>query len=173
MVFERYSRVEKAIESTILESYIQGVPTRNIQNVLKAKVLENISPSYVSSMSAGLDEKVHAFMERPIKHDIRYMYVDATYFRVRDLSACRSKALYIVIGITADGYRGFMGCRLYWRRLKTTNVLERMNLEIKRRKGKIGAFPSEQSQLRVVCSILMDLDEEWMTGRKYLKEEID
>ena len=63
MVFERYSRVEKAIESTILESYIQGVPTRNIQNVLKAKVLENISPSYVSSMSAGLDEKVHAFME--------------------------------------------------------------------------------------------------------------
>ena len=64
-------------------------------------------------MSAGLDEKVHAFMERTIKHDIRYMYVDTTYFRVRDLSTCRSKALYIVIGITADGYREFMGCRLY------------------------------------------------------------
>lgn len=87
--------------------------TRNIQNVLKNLGLENISPSYVSSLSAGLDEKVHAFMERPIRHDIRYMYVDATYFRVRDLSACRSKALYIVIGITADGYREFMGCRLY------------------------------------------------------------
>ena len=62
---------------------------------------------------------------------------------------------------------------LYSRRLRTTNVLDRMNLEIKRRTGKIGAFPSEQSQLRVVCSILMDLDEEWVTGRKYPKEEVD
>ena len=89
------------------------MPTRNIKAVLKNLGIENISPSYVSSLSAVLDEKVHAFMERPIRHDIRYMYVDATYFRVRDGSEYRSKALYIVIGITADGYREFMGCRLY------------------------------------------------------------
>ena len=62
---------------------------------------------------------------------------------------------------------------LYWRRLRTTDVLRRLNMEIKRKTRKIGAFPSEQSLIRVVCSILMDLDEEWMTGKKYLKEEID
>ena len=50
---------------------------------------------------------------------------------------------------------------------------KREYIELKRRTRKIGAFPSEQSLLRVVCSILMDLDEEWMTGRKYLKEEVD
>ena len=40
------------------------------------------------------------------------MYVDSTYFRVRNGTAYRSKALYIVIGITAYGYREFMGCHL-------------------------------------------------------------
>ena len=79
--------VEKAIESTILESYIQGVSTRNIQNVLKKLGLENISSSYISSLSAGLDEKVQAFMEYRLGHDIRYMYVDVTYLIVRDGSA--------------------------------------------------------------------------------------
>ena len=46
------------------------------------------------------------------------------------------------------------------RRLRTTNVLERLNLEFKRRTGKIGAFPSEQSLLRLVVSIMMDINEE-------------
>jgi len=57
------------------------------------------------------------------------------------------------------------------RRLRTTNVLERLNLEFKRRTRKIGAFPSEQSLLRVVVSIMMDINEEWITGRKYINME--
>ncbi|MHB8359535.1 MAG: transposase, partial [Thermoplasmataceae archaeon] len=59
------------------------------------------------------------------------------------------------------------------RRLRTTNVLERLNLEFKRRTKKIGAFPSEQSLLRLVVSIMMDINEEWITGRKYMNMEID
>lgn len=62
---------------------------------------------------------------------------------------------------------------LYWQRLRTTNLLGRLNMDTKRRTRRIGAFPAEQSLPRVVCSILMDLDEEWMTGGKYLKEEVD
>ena len=58
-----------------------------------------------------------------------------------------------------------------WRRLRTTNMLERINLELKRRTRKIGAFPSEQSLLRLAVSILMDINEEWLTGRKYLSLE--
>ncbi len=61
--------------------------------------------------------------------------------------------------------------RQYWRRLRTTNMLERMNPEMKRRTRKIGAFPSEQSLLRLAVSILMDINEEWLTGRKYLSLE--
>ena len=61
--------------------------------------------------------------------------------------------------------------RQYWRRLRTTNMLERINLELKRRTRKVGAFPSEQSLLRLAVSILMDINEEWVTGRKYLSLE--
>jgi transposase-like protein len=59
------------------------------------------------------------------------------------------------------------------RRLRTTNVLERFNLELKRRTKKIGAFPSEQSLLRLTVSIMMDTHEEWITGTRYINMEVD
>ena len=59
------------------------------------------------------------------------------------------------------------------KRLRTTNVLERLNLEFKRRTRKIGAFQSEQSLLRLIVTIMMDINEEWITGRKYMNMEVD
>ena len=59
----------------------------------------------------------------------------------------------------------------FQKRLRTTNVLERLNLEFKRRTKKIGAFPSEQSLLRLVVTIMMDINEEWITGRRYINME--
>ena len=50
-------------------------------------------------------------------------------------------------------------------------MLERINLELKRRTRKIGAFPGDRSLLRLAVSILMNLDEEWQTGRRYLNME--
>ena len=59
----------------------------------------------------------------------------------------------------------------HWRRLRTTNMMERMNMELKRRTKKIGAFPNDASLLRLTVSLLMDIDEEWITGRRYLSME--
>jgi len=59
----------------------------------------------------------------------------------------------------------------HWRRIKTTNMLERVNKELKRRSRVIGAFPSEKSLIRLVVSILIDINEEWLTGRRYLNME--
>ena len=56
----------------------------------------------------------------------------------------------------------------HWRRLRTSNMLERINLELKRRTRKIGALPDDRSLLRLAVSILMNIDEEWHTGRRYL-----
>jgi len=64
-------------------------------------------------------------------------------------------------------------CESCQKMLRTTNVLERLNLELKRRTKKIGAFPSEQSLPRLVVTIMMDINEEWITGRKYMNMEID
>ena len=59
----------------------------------------------------------------------------------------------------------------HWKRLRTTNVMERVNRELKRRTKVVGVFPNEESLLRLVGSILMDINEEWVTGRGYLTME--
>ncbi|HBT38889.1 MAG: transposase [Pseudothermotoga sp.] len=59
----------------------------------------------------------------------------------------------------------------HWRRIKTTNILERVNKELKRQSRVVGAFSSERSLIRLVVSMLIDINEEWMTERMYLDME--
>ena len=56
----------------------------------------------------------------------------------------------------------------HWRRIKTTNILERVNKELKRCSGVVGAFPNERSLIRLAVAILIDINEERLTGRRYL-----
>ena len=63
-------------------------------------------------------------------------------------------------------YRSFP--KEHWRRIRTTNMVERVNAEIKRRTKVVGAFPSQSSLLRLVVSILININEEWITGNRYL-----
>jgi len=55
--------------------------------------------------------------------------------------------------------------------MKTTNILEKVNKELKRRSRAIGAFPNEQSLIRLAVVILIDINKEWLTGRRYLDME--
>jgi transposase-like protein len=57
------------------------------------------------------------------------------------------------------------------RRLRTTNLLERLNQEIKRRTRVATLFPNETSLLRLVSAVLMEVSEEWETGKVYLNTE--
>jgi transposase-like protein len=57
------------------------------------------------------------------------------------------------------------------RRLRTTNMLERVNKEIKRRTRVATLFPNEQSALRLVTAVLMEISEDWETNRTYLTME--
>ena len=54
------------------------------------------------------------------------------------------------------------------KKIRTTNGLERINKVLKRRSRVVGAFPNDASLLRLGGAILMDINEEWLTGRKYL-----
>jgi putative transposase len=99
-VFERYSRVEKSLRIAIAESYLEGVSTRKVKEVISKFGLEYISASEISRISKELDAKVKEFLERPIEGEIRYLFLDASYFKVR--SKCRyiTKALLIATGIS-------------------------------------------------------------------------
>ena len=61
--------------------------------------------------------------------------------------------------------------KTFWRRIRTTNLLESTNRELKRRSKVVGAFPNDQSLLRLAVSILMDKNEEWMTTHRFLNLE--
>lgn len=290
-VFERFSRVEKSLRIAIAEAYFEGISTRKVKEVVSKFGLEDISASEVSRIARELDEKVKEFLERPIEDEIRYLFVDASYFKVRSQGRYITKALLVVTGIhengcreilgakvalneeesvweslfeelrdrglrgvqlvVSDGHKGiqkavekaFLGAswqmcnvhfmravlknipkkdkaevayqlkealededkmqiladmlrqngfsksadtierfrfdlwnykafpRQHWRRIRTTNGVERINKELKRRSRSVGAFSNDESLLRLAVCILMDINEEWITGKKYLSLE--
>jgi transposase-like protein len=290
-VFDRYSRVEKSLRIAIAESYLQGVSTRRVREIVSKFGLENISASEVSRIAKELDEKVKEFLERSIEDKIRYLFMDASYFKVRSDGRYVNKALLTVTGIREDGLREILGAkvadsedeaiwesffeelkvrglkgvqlvisdghkgiqkavekaflgaswqmcnvhfmravlknipkkskseiayflqealedegkmqklaiyldergysksaetvelfrfdlwnykafpRTHWRKIRTTNVLERINKELKRRSRVAGAFPNDDSLLRLAVCIMMDINEEWITGNRYLSLE--
>jgi len=287
-VFDRYSRTEKALVNAIIESYLQGVSTRNVEKVVSCLGVNQLSASYVSKVGRELDTKVQEFMEKSLDSYYPYLFVDASYFKVRDDTRYVNKALLVIIGVRTDGHREVLGARVadaeheltwegmfsdlkeqgltkvdliisdghtgiqsaagrmfpgsswqmchvhfiravrrkvprkyhkeiaevlkesltdsgklleyatqldergfsraadtihrfhhglmnyrsappeFWKKIRTTNLLERVNRELKRWSKKIGAFPSDDSLLRLAGSILIDINEEWITGSRYL-----
>ncbi|MFA6364561.1 IS256 family transposase [Methanoregula sp.] len=287
-VFERYSRTEKAFVNAIIESYLQSVSTRNVEKVVSHLGINQLSASYVSKVGRELDTKVQEFMEKRLDSYYPYLFVDASYFKVRDETRYVNKALLVIVGIRTDGHREVLSARVadaeheltwegmfsdlkehgltkvdliisdghtgiqsaagrmfpgsswqmchvhfiravlrkvprkyhkeiaevlkecltdsgklldyaaqldergfsraadtihrfhhglmnyrsappeFWKKIRTTNLLERVNRELKRRSKKIGAFPSDASLLRLAGSILIDINEEWITGSRYL-----
>jgi putative transposase len=111
-VFERYSRVEKSLRIAIAESYLEGVSTRKVKEVISKFGLEDISASEVSRISKELDAKVKEFLGRPIEGKIPYLFVDAGYFKVRYQGRYITKALLIVTGIHENGYREILGAKV-------------------------------------------------------------
>jgi transposase-like protein len=287
-VFDRYSRTERALVNAIIESYLQGVSTRNVETVVSHLGVHQLSASYVSKVGRELDTKVKEFMEKSLDSYYPYLFVDASYFKVRDATRYVNKALLVIVGIRTDGHREVLSARVadaeheltwegmfsdlkeqgltkvdliisdghtgiqsaavrmfpgsswqmchvhfiravlrkvprkyhkeiaetlkeclcdsnrlqeyavqldergltraadtihrfnhglmnyrsfppeFWKKIRTTNLLERVNKELKRRSRKIGAFPNDASLLRLAGSILIDINEEWITGNRYL-----
>jgi len=75
--------------------------------------MENVSASYVSALASELDERVRGFLERPIESHMKFIYIDATYFKVRENGKYGSKALYVCLGINSERRREILSSRLY------------------------------------------------------------
>ena len=71
---------EKALIAVIQEAYIQGISTRSVDDLVKAMgMADGISKSQVSRLCGEIDERVQAFLNRPIEGDWPYVWLDATY----------------------------------------------------------------------------------------------
>jgi transposase-like protein len=100
---------ERALTSVIQEAYIQGISTRSVDDLVKALGMDGISKSQVSRLCEELDEKVGAFLERPIEGDWPYLWIDATYVKVRQNGRIISVAVIVAVGVNSDGRREVLG----------------------------------------------------------------
>jgi putative transposase len=286
---------EKALTAVIQEAYVQGVSTRSVDDLVKAMGMTGISKSQGSRLCAEIDERVHAFLERPIEGLWPYLWIDATYVKVRESGRIVSVAVIIAVGVNTDGRREVLGmavgpseaepfwtkflrsltrrglrgvklvisdaheglkaaatkvlsatwqrCRVHfmrnalahvgtkqrpmvaaairtaftqetaeaarnewravadrlrdrfrklaelmdeaehdvlahmafpkdhWQQLHSTNPLERLNGEIKRRTDVVAIFPNENSIVRLVGALLLEQNDEWAIQRRYMTLE--
>jgi putative transposase len=286
---------EKALVTVIQEAWIGGVSTRRVEELVQAMGLAGISKSQVSKLCKDIDERVNAFLDRPIEGDWPYLWLDATYLKAREGGRIVSVAAIIAVAVNTDGRREIVGlglgpseaepfwssflkglvkrglkgvklvisdahdglrhaitrvlgatwqrCRVHWMRnalahvpkgqhtmvaaairqaflqpdaatarqtwrhvadqlrprwpklaalmddsehdvlayiefpaqhrtkLHSTNPLERLNKEVKRRADVVGIFPNEASITRLIGAVLLEQNDEWLLQHRYMQIE--
>ena len=294
-ILEPRRTAEKALIAVIQEAYIQGISTRSVDDLVKAMGMGGISKSEVSRLVREIDERVNAFLNRPIEGEWRYVWIDATYVRVRQGGRIINVAVIIATGANTEGRREVLGltvgpseaepfwkaflrsladrglrgvelvvaddhkglraaakkvlhaslqrCRVHfmrnclgsvpsgqrsmvaamlrtifaqdtpqaaheqwrkvadglrkrfpklailmdaaehdvlahrafpkahWPQIASTNPLERLNAEIKRRTNVVGIFPNEAAIVRLIGAILLEQNDEWSVQRRYMPLE--
>ncbi len=294
-LLERWKPAEQALISTVVEAYVTGTSTRKIDRLVTQLGLEGMDKSTVSRLNKGLDARVTSFRNRQLEGTYPYIWLDATFPKVREDGQVQSTALVIAMGVREDGHREILGvdlgacetedfwieflrdlvsrglngvqlvisdahqglknaisavlsdarwqrCRVHfmrnilshvpksaqdrvadavrtifeqpsrkhaeeqlirvardiekisskaailleeamhdllahmdyprshWRRLRSTNPLERLNREIKRRFNVVGIFPNRDAVIRLGGSLLLQQHEEWIAGQRYFSE---
>jgi putative transposase len=100
---------EKALAAVIQEAYIQGVSTRSVDELVRSLGMTGISKSQVSRLCSEIDERVSAFVTRPLEGDWPYLWIDATYVKVREAGRIVSVAVIIAVAVNTDGVREVLG----------------------------------------------------------------
>ncbi|CAK0751389.1 transposase [Azospirillaceae bacterium] len=100
---------EKALTAVVQEAYVQGVSTRSVDDLVKAMGMSGISKSQVSRLCEEIDGKVATFLNRPLEGDWPYLWLDATYVKVRQQGRIVSVAVIIAVGVNGDGRREVLG----------------------------------------------------------------
>ena len=103
---------EKALVAVIQEAWIGGVSTRRVDDLVQAMGLSGISKSTVSKLCKDIDERVMAFLDRPLEGDWPYLWLDATYLRQREGGRIVSVAAIIAVACNAEGRRQIIGLHI-------------------------------------------------------------
>jgi transposase-like protein len=155
VISDGHKGIQKAVETSFIGASWQMCHVHFIRAVLK-KVPKRDRKKVVEMLRAALeDEKTLAELAGELES-----------MGLRNASGTVDRFLYDLMN-----YRAFP--KEHWRKIRTTNILERVNKELKRRSKVAGAFPNAESLMRLAVSILIDINEEWITGRRYLSMECE
>jgi transposase-like protein len=100
---------EKALAAVVQEAYVQGISTRSVDDLVQAMGMTGISKSQVSRLCEEIDDKVKAFLDRPLEGEWPYLWLDATYLKVRQDGRIVSVAVIIAVGVNSAGRREVLG----------------------------------------------------------------
>ena len=103
---------EKALVAVIQEAWVSGVSTRRVDDLVQAMGLAGISKSTVSKLCKDIDERVGAFLDRPLVGDWPYLWLDATYLKQREGGRIVSVAVIIAVAANTDGKREIVGLHI-------------------------------------------------------------
>ncbi|MGW4126518.1 IS256 family transposase [Nocardia sp. NPDC004711] len=127
-LLEPRRRIDRALHAVVMEAWVHGVSTRNVDDLVAALgVSSGIKKSEVSRICAGLDAEVGRFRERSLSHtEFPYIWLDATYCKVRVGAHVVSQALVVATGMSIDGTREVLGTAVgdsesfeFWREFLT------------------------------------------------------
>ena len=100
---------EKALAAVVQEAYVHGVSTRSVDDLVKAMGMTGISKSQVSRLCGEIDDKIAAFLNRPLEGDWPYVWLDATYVKARCDGRIVAVAVIVAVGVNGDGRREVLG----------------------------------------------------------------
>jgi putative transposase len=103
---------EKALTAVIQEAYVQGISTRSVDDLVRAMGMTGISKSQVSRLCEEIDDKIRAFLDRPLEGEWPYLWLDATYVRVRAQGRIVSVAVIVAVAVNSDGRREVVGVEI-------------------------------------------------------------
>lgn len=194
-VLERHRRVDRALVAAVAEMYATGTSTRKVQRAAEKMGVSRLSKDQVSAIASSLDADIEALCARPLDGTpVPYVWLDATYvkcrrvgrivsqvFRGRDaatvtamyhaardmLEGCRPRAAAVLEEAEPDAPAYLDFPPAHWKRLRTNNVQERTNREIKRRSRVVQVFPSTGSLVRLAGAVMCEQDEIWQESRHF------
>lgn len=155
LVSDDHSGLVKAVKR-----HFQGVTWQRCQTHFMRNVL-GATPKH---MRKEIYQKVRAILDAPDIQTARYLQ--------QQFSATYEDKLPRVVSVVEQGFDDVTAVLVlpdkYRKRLRTTNAMERLNEEIRRRERVIRIFPNRESVIRLLGALLMELDEKWASGRRYL-----
>ncbi len=105
-VFERYERMTGDVEEAVLEMYLSGISVRKIAGVTEALSRVKVGKEAVSRIARRLEEEQREWPERPLEQKVcPYLYLDATYLKVRWGARVTTMALLECVGVEEEGFR--------------------------------------------------------------------
>ncbi len=108
-LLEPRRRAEQALVAVVQEAYVHGVSTRKVDDLAQALGLTGLSKSQVSRLCQSLDAEVERFRSQPLVGRYPYLWLDATYVKVRQDGRVVSQAVVLATAVRESGERDVLG----------------------------------------------------------------